>query len=653
MVFAPTAEASFPEPSKLIGRLPGLTDPPTRPVLFPEEPRDTPCTGNPDARSLLMDLTPVLLSELELEQKTREIGDPNCRDWAISRLAAAALSDGRDLRPFERWAFLFAFRPGDWARRPTAAAHISLVVAEVLDRQGYLPEVEALLGRSERFGAQEAPFRAMAVANHLATEGRQDDADAVYSELTRVGFDPWIIYQASLGGALNALAHGKPDRVLRYVGRAAALLDRSGVYPGGLWVVGGETALAQGKTTRARQFYERAAQSELERVRALGLLRLADLELRAGRRESALRGWEMSEAIASPCLQEHVHLRRVLTLEENRLETTRYLQSQAQHSRCPSLKMESLYASALINIHRGQELDALSPARALLKGGYSRWGSTRPERAVFTITARSAVERFQRHRDPAALVQFFEVHLEDHAHLLDAPTRATVARAYIAIGAAARGARELRRLLTDFPKPARRRELILDFGRALLEAGDTYRTDLVLRYLQSKFGEEERLDYRYQTLAGDYALAVNRPAEALQHLTRARSAAPAGDRQGEIALKLIGPQLALGRVGPATRALSQALRAQHLNDSSLVPPAIRVLSTCIRECKKETLRGTLTQVVDRLGSDSLTPRLSARLKSRGLLPGDDRPPEKTLWSRLDSLEEGRGTEPFPKETKAQ
>jgi hypothetical protein len=254
--------------------------------------------------------------------------------------------------------------------------------------------------------------------------------------------------------------------------------------------------------------------------------------------------------------------------------------------------------------------------------------------------ARSAIARFERHHDPAGLVSFFEAHLEAFAHILDPRSRLEVGRAYDAVGASMRGAEELLSLLTEAPELPFRETLVLDLGDALLRAGDTYRTGLVLRHLEARHTPGE-LPWRREGLAGRLELARNHPGEAISHLRAAIRAAPAGDPRSRLHLPLAQAQLALGRILAAARSLDTAADDAGRPRGELEPLAIQVLSECARRCSKSNLRQATRRLVKDLGPGFVTPRLAHRLALRGAWRGaskEDSPLENPkLWSRLDAL----------------
>lgn len=644
VMLTPRREPPFPPASRLVGYLPGLLPPPPRPVLFPAAPRDTPCTGHRDGEIAINGISgSPILSEVGLEERVRLVTDPLCRSWAVAQLAVNALEEGRDLTPFERWAFLFAFEADPWSLHRGAFALVSLVAAEVLSRQGYVPESERLLADARRYTEAHAPFRAMALANHFAILRDHDEAETLYRQLVAEGFDPWMIYQASLARALNALEGGDSRGALAHAERGARLLPEPEDLPGDLFVVGGEAALANGELALAAEHYRRAAKGRSTSARAMGLLRLADLDLRAERSESALKGWLLAGAVGSACVRDHVHLRRVLVLEQDRAEIMRFLSSQADFSRCEAVQMEAQFARAMTHLARGEEALALEPAVQIAENGISRWGPARPHRALVSEVGRSAVARWRRHRDPATLVTFFEAHLERFSHLLDHRTRFWVGRAYDAIGASARAAEELLGLLTEEPEVAFREELLLALGEAFLRSGDTYRTDLVLRHLATRYPSTE-LRWRQGWLAGRHHLRLERPKSALEHLDLARRLAPLGDKRAEVALDRSRALLAMGEIEAAGRALLDAAESPLLPDSAIRAPAIEALSECARSCRARTLSALTEPLVERVGRETLSSRLVERLVRRGALEKDKARPEdapsdraSTLFGRLHAL----------------
>lgn len=634
--FIPQKAPPFPQPAELIGRLPGLIPPPARPVLFPLEPNDTPCTGNPDARALEGIAPPT--SEPELERRVGIIDDRHCRMWASSRLAAKALELGRGPEPFERWAFLFSISDAEWPIYPEAFAQTSLVVAEILSRTGYIPEAETILADRARYRRRHAPFRAMALANLFALRGERNEAETLYRQLVADGFDPWTLHRASLARALNALEGGDTLGTLKYIEQAAQLIGDNAELPGDLWLVGGEAALALGELRLAQQHFQRAARSSSDLSRSVALMRLADLELQAKRKVSALKGWSVAEAAGFPCASDHAHLRRVITLEPDRGEVERFLASSSRFSRCEAVRMEAKYALTTIFILRGEERRALGLAVDIVRNGISRWGPARAHRALVTHVASSAVARMRRHGDDPAVVNFFEAALLPYAHLLTPETRLGIARSYVAVNAAARGAEELVDLVTDEPKLSFREEILLTLGEAFLAAGDTYRTDLVLRHLAAKAADGKQ-KARRQRLAGRYELEMGRFDRALGHIEQARALYPPGDRKDELALESTRALLGLERPSDAATQLRVALAAEALLDSQLVAPTIEVLSECTRSCSAASLRSTTAAAVARLGQDFMTPRLVARLARRGALDaasGESETSDK-LWSRLQAL----------------
>lgn len=649
IILTPSLEPKLPRKGEMVGHLSGLTPPPGRPVLFPTPPEDNPCTGNPDGEALLRRPRTHFPSEMAMEEMVGVVTEPICRDWVISALAARAMEDSMSPEPYERWAFLFAVNEETWMLHKEAFAQASLIAAEVLSRREFLPEAKALLADAVRYGPQHAPFRAMALANHLASRADRNGAETLYRQLVVEGFDPWVIHRASLGRALNALEGGDSLGALAHVERASKLISQTDNLPGDLWVVGGEAALARNELVLARQNFERAARSLDELSRGIGLLRLADLELRAGRDDSAVRGWAMATTRAWPCVEDHVHLRRVITLEKSPKEKHRFLESTSQFSRCEAVRMEADFARAILYLKRGDEALALEPAVRIAETGVSRWGPARPHRAIITAVARSAVERYDRHRDFAGLISFFEAELEKHARLLDPSTRLSIGQAYSAVGAPSRGAIELLDLLTHEPKFRQREQLLVSLGEALLEANDKYRTHLVLRHLQTRYPKGRLIGPRSR-LAARLALSEGKPSEAIQYLEIAEAAFPPGDRRQELSLDKARAYLAKADVRAAAVSLRVASKAKTIKDSELVATAITVLSECTRTCSLGLLRSTASEFFTRISQDELPPRLLSSLTRRGVLPEAEVELESSrpqLWSRLDAL----GVHPIPKAAK--
>ena len=635
--FAPRAEPPFPSPAQLIGHLPGLIPPPPRPVLLPVEPRDTPCTGSADARAL--EAADIPRSELDLERQLDVIDDPICRTWAASRLAARALEKGVSVEPFERWAFRAYMNDLRWPLQDEARAQASLVLAEILARREYFPEARALLADASRYRRRHAPFRAMALANLFATRKEHDEAETLYRQMIVEGFEPLGIERASLARSLNALEGGDTLGALKYAERARVTLEDAQELPGDLWLVGGEAALALGELALARKHYGRAARSPEDPVRGIGLLRLADLEIRAGRTKSALAGWALAGRREFPCATDHVHLRRVITLEKDRAEVMRFLQSTARFSRCEPVRMEAKFALSRIQLERGDDGAALSRAVQVVEDGISRWGPARAHRAMVTEVAAAAVARRVRHRDPAELVEFFEDRLEPIRHLLPPRSRLEVGRAYHAIGASARGAEELVDLVTEKPKLAIREELLLTLGEAFLGAGDTYRADLVLRHLEARH-VPGRQPGRRKGLVARYEIAVGRYADGLRSLASARADLPPGDRRDALGLSAAKAHLASASPAAAGNAFLEAIRSEILSDAKLIPVAIEVLSECARSCSRAQLRAFARPTIARLGTDFLSPRLVRRLAREGALDATSGSPSdepSTLWTRLEAL----------------
>lgn len=644
ITLTPDDTLAFPAARKTIGYLPGLTAPPHKPVLFPAAPEDTPCAGQPDGEDLQSREQIDFQTELELEERLSVVTDPVCRHWVLSRYALRAMEADRNLEPFERWAFLFAIREEGWAIQKEAYAQVSLVVAELLSRQAYEPEAETLLREATRYRRSHAPFRAMALANHLSRQERFDEAETLYKQLVTQGFEPWIIHRASLARALNSLDGGDVMGTLAHVEKAAQLIGEADAMPGDLWMVGGEAALAKNELALARQHFERAARGSTAAEKGMGLLRLADLEARAGRTKSARKGWLVAEAMGGPeCLSDHIHLRRVLSLERDRSEVIRFLESNARYSRCDAVRMEADYARALVHLKRGEELAALAPVLRVISRGSSRWGLSGPHRAMLTRVARKAVETRARHHDPAALVTVFEEELEKHARALDPRTRLLVGKAYVEVGAAARGASELMDLLLDEPSAPFREELLLSLGEGFLASGDVYRTDLILRHLETKYPTGPQSWRRFRLL-GRFEAQRGRPGPALAAFGVAKSKLPSGDRRAEIALDTANALLARNRVPAAIEALLTAASSPRVENSQLLPAAIRGLSECARVCSQPTLRRATRSLVDRLGMEAFTPRLVSRLARRRALATTagtstaGSPPSTALWSRLDALE---------------
>lgn len=644
LTFTPQRKAPFPTPERTIGHLPGLVELPHRPVLFPHPPRDTPCAGNPDGEDLQDSPRLDFPSELELEEKLAMLPEPICRSWVTSRFALRALEAGKTVAAFERWAFLFAINPAPWRLHPEAYAQASLVVAEILTRLEYLPEARAILADASRFRARHAPFRAMALANHLSLQDRFDEAETLYAQLVAEGFKPWTVHRASLARVLNALTGGDPAGALAHTERASRAIPRVESLPGDLWVVGGEAALALGELALARNYYERAARSHGRESRALGLMRLADLEVRARRVRSAKKGWTLASAAGGwPCLDDHLHLRRVLTGEKDTKEILIFLDGVSGFSRCPAVKMEADYARAMISLFRGEEQLALAPTLRLIRNGSTRWRTAGPQRKTFTKIAQSAIGRLDRYREPADLVAFYERELETHSKLLEEGTRFRVAQAYVAIGASMRGAIEMLDLLTEKPKVPFRRDLMLSLGEAFLSARDTYRTDLIIRHLQTlSLGRDA---WRLARLEGRYAAALGRDERAASALRRALANLPSGDRRAKTSLDLARTYVRLGRVPAATEAVLAAATSPSLRRDALLPPAIHILSECARSCSTDRLRSLTNRMLSSVGRSVLTPRLVGLLARRGVLDAtatDAEPSEPAydvskLWSRLEQV----------------
>ncbi|MEO1232199.1 MAG: hypothetical protein AAFZ18_25200 [Myxococcota bacterium] len=648
ITFTPRKADPFPPPGRSIGHLPGLVDLPHRPVLFPLPPRDTPCAGNPDGEALQSSPQIDFRNELDLEEKLALVPEPICRSWVTSRFALRALEAGRSISAFERWAFLFAINPSPWALHRESYAQASLVVSEVLTRLEYLPEARGILADADRFRPRHAPFRVMALANHFSFQDRFDEAETLYAQLVAEGFKPWTVHRASLARVLNALLGGDTAGALAHTERAARVVPRVESLPGDLWVVGGEAALAREELALARGYYDRAARSSTSRDRAFGLMRLADLEVRARRIRSARKGWAMAAAAGGwPCLKDHLHLRRVLVEEKDRKETQIFLEGTSNFSRCPAVRMEADYAQAAIHLYRGEEQLALAPTLRLIRNGATRWGPAGPHRATFTEIGRSAVARLTRYRNPANVVAFFERELEPQLPLLDERTRFEVARAYVAIEAPMRGAIEMLNLLTGNPRIPFRRELLFSLGEAFLAAGDTYRTDLIIRHLQTE--PAGNLAWRRARLEGRYAASLGRDERAISALRRSMTQLPAGDRRAALSLDLAQALVRRGRLPAAADAVLAAASSPALPAEALAPPAIHVLSECARTCSTDRLRSLTNRILATVGRSVLSPRLVALLARRGVLDataGDETSPESTydpskLWSRLDQLEAPR------------
>ena len=633
----------FPKRSDMLGFLPGVPRVPFRPVILPPPSRDTPCTGNPDAPALLERSGRTISTEAQLESQLSLVDEPMCRAWIISSWAADTLEAGAPPAAFERWAYLFAVRTYDWPLHPAAFARASLVAAEVLTRRGYYPEAEALLADADRYGPQHAVSRAMALAGLFFERDERNEAETLYAELVAEGFEPSTIVKASTGRALNALSGGDTAGALAHVERARRAIEAPEGLPGALWVLGTEAALARNEIELARKYADWAARSADTDERAFGILRLADLEHRRGRTKSALKGWDIAEASRVRCVPELVQLRRVVASEKDVREIYRRLESQSSFALCEATQMEALYGLAEIHLSRGEELLALEPALRIAKEGVSRWGPARPQRALVTRIAASAVKRLERAEDPAELVRFFEAHLEPFVHLLAPESKHIIANAYREVGAPERAAHDLLDLVITQPDYPRREQLVLDLGYAFLGAKDTYRTDLVLRDLEANQASTAS-HWRRRRLVGRYQAAVGHPDRALSALSQARAAAPAGDIRKSVELEIARLQLEEGKLGAAVASYAAAADSDAIEPSELAALGIDLISECSRSCSQAVLERAAKTFSSRVGPDGLSPRLIELLDRRGvdgIASATASEPESStreqLWSRLDAL----------------
>ncbi len=638
----PLPRPPSPPLSELVGRVAGIVQAPPWPILLPVAPVEHPCTGNRDASAALRRHA-HFTSTAELDRWLDLVTEPMCRTYCVAELAAGALAQGANLSPFERWAYTFSGQTRKWPLYPEAYAQVSLVAAEILTRLEYHPEARAILADASRYRETDAVARAMALANHFAARGERSEAETLYAQLVAEGFDPWIIYQASLGRAMNALAGDDLLGALSHVEMAQRRLGAVTDFPGTLWTVGGEAALARGEASLARRAFERLARARDPEDRALGLLRLADLEARSGRTKSALKGWEMARVAGRHCIDDHVHLRRVLALEENPGEVSRFLKSQAEFSRCPAVRLEAEFAQAVTALERGDHAGALDAAFAAERAEGWDFAVVRPAAELLDRVAREALARLERERDPAGLVLLFEARLEPRVLGFDPRTRLRIAEAYHQVGASMRGAEELIRLLTDHPGLPFREEATVRLGEALLAANDSFRTDLVLRHLDGRFpAGRERVERRW--LWGRYEAAMKRPQRALSHLVAARQGSGAGDRAAEIALDEAKVLLSLGRPLEAANALTAAAEAETLPPEALLAPVITSLSELARSGPTGPLPGLAKALVPRVGEDQISGRLASALARRRAWPGaDSEDPSRQLYGRLEALGVGGDT----------
>ena len=642
VTFTTRKQINFPDRAKLIGQASGLLKIPHYPTLLPAPQRDHPCTGNQDGEAILRGPMRHFETELSFLELVGDIAEPICRSWASAQLAAAALENQKALDPFNRWAFSFAAETQPWPFFSREFGHASLIAAEILSRSRYIPEAELLLRDGSRYKPSDAPFRAMVLANHLSSLHKHDEAETLYAQLIKEGFEPLILYRASLARTLNALSGGDVLGVMKYVEIATRLLPTYKELPAILWNIGGEAALALGEIRLARKYFKRAARSQGYAQQGLATLRLGDLELRAGRRKSALQGWAISQAKGWRCSQQLVHFRRVLTLEKDISEVMNYLQSSKKFSSCREISVEAGFALVEIYLKRGDLQLALDAALDLQRLSSTPWGKLSPEHVLLTKIARASAEQHMRHLDPAGLVDFYENRLIEHAHAFDNRTRFLIGQAYADIGVGSRASIELLELLIDQPNIGFKHELLCELGEAFLLANDHYRASLVVRNLKT-LNPPPSIRWRFHMLAAEYNRTVSRYETALKHLQLAESKLPPGDRMALANLSKAKVLSALGRTTSASKALKIASSSNRVTTEDLLAPSTSILSECIRNCTRDTLRSTLNRVLARIGRESLTPRLRVNLRRIGLLPQEKQPPDEKdtkeeLWTRLAKVE---------------
>lgn len=638
----PRTTPYFPPRSALIGRLIGIVHVPSRPTLFADAPRDTPCSGNPKGEHLLSKDTLNISTEQALEKFTDAVVEPRCRTWLTSQLARQRLEAGGNIDIFQRWAFIFSSDQDTWATHTRAYSQASIIAAEVLSRLEYIPEADLILRDRRRFHTREYVSRTMALANHLSRIGQYNHAETLYGQLLRKGFQPQIIYSASLGRLRNFIAGNDPIGALKSVEEAFRSLPEVDQLPNTLWSLGGEGALAQDQPGLARKYFTRAARSKGRKGQALALIRLGDLEHSINRLESATTGWDMALKKGGNCNQAHIHLRKIVAFEPNISEILIVLKKLRRFSACFDVQLEAEYALGVIHLYRNNISEALDVARKIANRGTKKWGLKAPQQSLIGRVAEKSIASYERHMEFAEIVDLYEKELYPYRNRLDLLTKYRIAKAFDRIGTSERSAYELLELLVKNPNLEFQQDLIFTLGEVLIRANDLYRSDLILRHLSTS-KQKKSNEWRYHRLAGLHDIASARPKSGIIQLRKAKKLLPSGDRRRKLEFHLASAYISTADIENAAYSLISATKSLSISAEKLLPVSITLLSECLRVCSQNVLKDLYFAVLSRIKYADLPSRIKAQLRLREIYPAteieqsDDETRHQELWNRLTTL----------------
>ncbi len=633
----------LPAPGRLLGHIPGIFTRPKVPVLFPSYARDTPCTGHRVAEDILAHDKDVFNTKEQLERRVADLIEPICRSYVISRLAAKAMERSLPVNAFERWAFNFAEDGNIWQRNRDSNTYASLVAAEVLSRKGYFPEAETLLTSKARFRRKSfASYHALAFANSLQFRGRFNEAETLYAQLVKKEFHASTIYYASLGRALNALNGEDPTGALIHAETALKLLPNYELFPGSLWIVGGEAALALGWLDLSQKHYRRAAKSNSVADRGIAELRLGDLEARRHQsskwKKKAHAHYNSAQKAGGECFRELLHFRRTILDTRNRDKVLRFVKAAKSQSICEAERLEALFAISMAHLYANEDDDALAPAESLLETGQSKWGSAEPHKALITAISASIIDRMVRHQNWYAIAELYEKRLYQHKAQMTHKSVYWTGVAYDKVGLHQRGADLLLQLLTEKPRLRFKTDLIIALTTALLRQKDEYRGGLVCKYYFTRHSKAPK-QWKMRQLAAEFDLMRNRPQEALKHLRKAASA-PKGDARILNAFLRADAHARLEKANLAASELSWIMRQRHHLDIDTRGLGVRIFSLCARKCGKKVLNRLLASSPRDMHQNLVTDRVKYLMEKRGIASAsiEDSPDKKkgdtSLWDRL-------------------